>query len=166
MMPGRIKTLVTRLVVLSGAFACGILAGGLISPATGHEGHDAAHGGVLNVIGKETGHAEIRLTDGLMELWFVGGGNDTHRAVPINAGKVELVVEKKLVLDAAPLILAGETEGNCSHFLARADWLREMKEFTARGHILFKGREFELLIRYPEGYDPFHGGGEEHDSAH
>jgi len=70
------------LLALSVAFACGTFCGDAISHAAGHKGHHAAHGGILNVIGKEAGHGEIRLTDGLLELWFVGGGNDTHRAVP------------------------------------------------------------------------------------
>ena len=157
---------VIPLLALSVAFAGGTLCGDAISHETGHKGHHASHGGVLNVIGREAGHVEIRLTDGLLELWFVGGGNDTHRAVPIGADKVELIVKKKLVLDAAPLLLAGETEGDCSHFVARADWLSGMKEFTAHGDITFKGHEYELLIRYPDGYDPFHSEAEHHGSEH
>lgn len=130
------------------------------------KGHEAYHGGVLNVIGDEAGHAEIRLSGDLVELWFVGGGNDTHRAVPIKSDMVRLTVEKELVLDATPLALAGESEGNCSHFSTRAGWLAEMNEFTAHGRVQFKGQEFDLLIRYPDGYDPHHGEGHEHSHEH
>ena len=146
-------------------FACGILLGRWTPPALG-KGHEAHHGGVLNVIGEETGHVEIRLAGDLVELWFVGGGNDTHRAVPIKADNVRLIVEKELILDAAPLVLAGESEGNCSHFTARADWLGALKEFSARGRVMFKGQELDLVIRYPHGYDPHHGHGHEREHHH
>lgn len=136
-----------------------------ISPAAAR-GHEPAHGGVLNVIGEEVGHAEIRVTGDLVELWFVGGGNDTHRAVPIKADEIKLTVEKDLVLQADPLLLGGESVGRCSHFAARCDWLGAMGEFAAHGNIVFKGREFDLLIRYPQGYDPHHGRDNQHEHTH
>lgn len=157
--------MLTALLALAIVFAGGILVGRWASPAIA-KGHEAHHGGVLNVIGEEVGHVEIRLTDDTVELWFVGGGNDTHRAVPIKANKVKLRVEKELVLDAAPLVLAGEAEDNCSRFAAQCDWLGAMKEFVAHGHIQFKGQDFDLLIRYPHGYDPHHGHGHEHEHEH
>jgi hypothetical protein len=163
-MPGRSKwrKLLSIFLGLTIAFVGGIFFGEWTSPAVA-KGHEAHHGGVLNVIGDEVGHVEIRLTDELVELWFVGGGNDTDRAVPIKADKIRLTVEKELILNAAPLVLAGETEGNCSHFSAHCDWLGSMKEFVAQGHVMFKGQEFELSIRYPHGYDPHHGHGHEHE---
>ena len=154
---------ISLLLAFALVFAGGVLFDRWSSPAIG-KGHEAAHGGVLNVIGEEVGHAEIRLTDELVELWFVGGGNDTHRAVPVKADKIRLTVEKELILDAAPLVLAGESTGNCSHFAAKTGWLGAMKEFEAHGHILFKGQEFDLIIHYPHGHDPHHG--HEHESEH
>lgn len=139
-------------------FAGGALVGKRTSPAIAG-GHEAHHGGVLNVIGEEAGHAELRITGDVVELWFVGGGNDTHRAAPIKADRVKLTVEKELVLDAAPLALAGEGEGACSHFTAHCDWLGAMGEFVAHGQVRFKGQDFELVIHYPQGYDPHHGHG-------
>jgi len=156
---------VSMIMIFLFVFLSGALFGRWASPALG-KGHEAAHGGVLNVIGEEEGHTEIRLTDDLIEVWFVGGGNDTHRAVPIEADKVTLTVEKELVLDAAPLVLAGESVGNCSHFAARAGWLGAMAEFTAHGHILFKGKEFDLTIRFPHGHDPHHGEHHGHEKSH
>ena len=147
-------------IILSG----GMLLGYGTSQALG-KGHDAHHGGVLNVIGDEVGHAEIRLTGDTAELWFVGGGNDTNRAVPVKADKLTLTVEKELVLDAAPLVLAGESAGDCSHFTAQARWLSAMEEFDAYGRVLFKGQEYELHIHYPHGYDPHHGHGHEHEHS-
>ena len=161
----RLRRSFPMLLVIVLVFAGGILFEKWTSPALG-KGHEAAHEGVLNVIGEEIGHAEIRLSGDLVEVWFVGGGNDTHRAVPIKADSIKLTVEKELVLNAAPLVLAGESKGNCSHFTARAGWLGAMEEFTAHGDITFKGREFELLIHYPHGYDPHHGGEHEHEHEH
>ena len=152
-------------LIFTSLFAAGIVFGILVIPATG-AGHKASHGGVLNVIGKEEGHAEIRLTDDLIEVWLVGGGNDTHRAVPIAADSIELTIEKKLVLDAAPLILGGESKGNCSHFEARAEWLPAIGEFIAHGEIRFKGREQKLLIHYPVGYHSHHDAEHEHRHEH
>lgn len=143
-----------------------IIAGSLLTePALAEErhAHEAHHGGVLNVIGKERGHIEIRLEGGTLEAWFVGGGHDTHRSVPIKAAEIPLKVrvpeqgEKTLVLRAAPMKLAGEKIGRCSHFVAKADWLKDVKHFEARGEVEFKGMRHEVLIKYPEGYDPMHG---------
>jgi hypothetical protein len=150
-----------RFLVFLIVFAGGMVCGKLVSSAPAG-GHEAAHGGVLNVIGNEVGHAELRLTGDLVELWFVGGGNDTNRAVPIQADTVKLTVEKDLVLEAAPLVLAGEKKGTCSHYTARAEWLSAMGDFTAHGRVLFKGQEFDLFLRYPEGYHPHHGHGHAH----
>ena len=127
----------------------------------GH-GHKAHHGGVLNVIGKEFGHVEILVQGDLLEAWFVGGGHDTGRSVPIQAAEIVLTVtipekgSKKLVLKADPMKLAGERIGHCSHFTARAEWLKEVKEFEARGETVFKGVRQPLVIKYPGGHDPVH----------
>jgi hypothetical protein len=126
--------------------------------AEDHHGHRAAHGGVLNVIGKELGHVEIIIQEDRLEAWFVGGGEDTVRSVPIQAKAIPLTVSipgkggKRLVLKSDPLKLAGETVGRCSHFVAQAGWLKEAKEFEARGEVVFKGTRQKLIIQYPNGY--------------
>jgi hypothetical protein len=125
-------------------------------------GHRAHHEGVLNVIGKELGHVEILLQGDTLEAWFVGGGEDTARSVPIAAAEIPLTVtfpgtkQKKLTLKADPMKLAGERMGHCSHFVAQADWLKDLKEFEARGEVILKGIRQKLVIQYPEGYDPGH----------
>lgn len=130
-----------------------------------HGHHEAHHGGVLNVIGEEAGHIEIRIEGDRLEAWFVGGGHDTNRSVPIKAEVIPLKVtvpgkgEMALVLKASPMRLAGEKVGHCSHFVAKADWLRDVREFEARGEVVFKGIRHELVIKYPEGHDPMHGHG-------
>jgi hypothetical protein len=65
--------------------------------------------------------------------------------------------ELRLVLKADPMKLNGEKVGHCSHFIAKADWLKGVKHFEARGEIEFQGVVHKLLIRYPEGYHPRHG---------
>ena len=110
------------------------------------------------MIGKELGHAEIMIQEDRLEAWFVGGGEDTVRAVPIEAKAIPLTVSipgkggKRLVLKPDPLKLAGETVGRCSHFAVRASWLKEAKEFEARGEVVFKGTRQKLIIQYPNGY--------------
>lgn len=126
-------------------------------------GHEAPHGGVLNVIGKELAHVEILIEGDTLEAWFLSGGHDTGLSVRIKAAEIPLKVtfpgkgEMKLILRAAPLKLAGEKIGNCSHFTAKADWLRGAREFEARGGVVIKGIREGLIIRYPGGYDPIHG---------
>lgn len=132
-----------------------------------HQGHHKAHhGGVLNVIGRcETGHMEVRHIGDTLETWLVGGGRDTDRAVPVKAREISLTVaiagqrERVLVLKADPMKLAGEYLGNCSRFTGKADWLKDVEAFEARGELIYKGVRHELLIRYPEGYDPEHAHG-------
>ncbi len=130
-----------------------------------HSGRHKAHrGGVLNVISKcEIGHIEVRIEENVLEAWFVDGGRDTHRSVPIQAEEIALVVtlpdggERTLLLKADPLKLSGEKFGSCSHFSARAIWLKEVNEFEARSEIVFKGTRRPLIIKYPEGYGSAHG---------
>jgi hypothetical protein len=101
---------------------------------------------VLNAIGKcETGHAEVKVEGDLLRLWFVGGGNDTAKAVRVPDKEIVLAVK-----------IAGEKEGDCSCFEGRAEWLAGVKEFEASGTATFKGNKEELKIDYPHGYDPDH----------
>lgn len=132
-----------------------------------HHGHKAHHNGVLCVIEQcEVGHIETLLDGDTLEAWFVGGGHNTDRSVRIKAEEIPLMVsvlgqnQKALILKASPLKLAGEKVGDCSHFLAKADWLKGTKRFEAQGKIVFKGILRKLFIKYPEGYDPEHGHGE------
>jgi hypothetical protein len=145
--------------------------GGLVSGlGIGEErhGHKAHHGGILNVIGKELAHVEVRIQEDALEAWFVGGGQDTGRSIQIKAAEIPLTInipsqgQKNLVLKADPLKLAGEKMGHCSHFVARADWLKEVKEFEAKGSVVIKGVKEKLIIQYPAGYDPLHRQGHEH----
>jgi hypothetical protein len=141
---------------------------GGLGVAEDHHGHKAHHGGILNVIGKELAHVEVRIQEDALEAWFVGGGQDTGQSVQIEAAEIALMInipcrgQKDLVLKADPLRLAGEKAGNCSHFVARADWLKDVKEFEAKSSVVIKGVKEKLIIRYPEGYDPLHRHGDEH----
>jgi hypothetical protein len=140
--------------------ACGSV--GEIGIAEEHHGHKAHHGGILNVIGKELAHVEVRIQEDTLEAWFVGGGQDTGRSVQIKAAEIPLTInipsrgQKNLVLNADPLKLAGEKIGYCSHFVARADWLKDVKEFEGKGSVVIKGVKEKLIIQYPAGYDPLH----------
>ena len=124
--------------------------------------HTAAHGGCLNALGAcENGHAEVKLEGGTLKLWFVGGGTDTKKAVRVPDKELALSVPlagasapKPLILKAAPNELAEEKEGDCSHFEGTADWLNGAKKFTATGTVTFKGRQQEIRVEYPAGYDP------------
>jgi len=136
-------------------FLIGLFCGKWTGQAIG-KGHEAGHGGILNVIGEEVGHVEMRIFNGVADLWFVGGGNDTDRSVPIDADEVRLVIQKEVIFKASPLALAGESKGNCSHFVAQAEWLDDIQPFSASGKVIFKGSEFDLIVHYPEGYDPHH----------
>jgi len=129
-------------------------------------GHVPAHGGSLNVIGHEEGHLELRIRDGKVEAWFVGGGNDTHRSVRVKADELRLIVHKELVLKAEPMKLAGESEGDCSHFVAEVDWLRPTDTFSADTKVVFKGKETDVHIVYPKGYDPLHGAADNGHHSH
>ena len=87
---------------------------GELGVAEEHHGHKAHHGGILNVIGKELAHVEVRILEDTLEAWFVGGGQDTGRSVQIDAVKITLRInipgqgQKNLVLKADPMKLAGE----------------------------------------------------------
>ncbi len=123
--------------------------------------HEAHHGGCLNAI--ETcavGHAEVKLDGDVMKVWFVGGENQTDKAVRVSDKQIVLAVtpaggrEKTLTLDPKPNELAEEKVGDCSCFQGRADWLAGVKNFTATGKVRHTGKERAIKIEYPEGYDP------------
>jgi hypothetical protein len=125
-----------------------------------HHEHEAHHGGCLNVIEMcSVGHAEVTLENATLCLWFVGGENDTGRAVPVSDEKITLTIKtesgekKELVLLANPIALAEERPGHCSRFEATADWLKGIQTFQASGTVNFKGKSREFEIHYPEGYD-------------
>lgn len=129
------------------------------------QGHVPAHGGCLNEIGEcENGHAEVKVDGTVLKLWFVGGGNDTKKAVRVPDKEIVLefiellrsAPNLKLVLKAKPLALAEEKVGDCSYFEGQADWLKDRKKFSAVGTVTFKGKQVELKIEYPHGYDPDH----------
>ncbi len=123
--------------------------------------HEAHHGGCLNAI--ETcavGHAEVKLDGDVMKVWFVGGENQTDKAVRVSDKQIVLAVtpaggqEKTLTLDPKPNELANEKVGDCSYFEGKADWLAGVKKFTATGKVNHTGKERPIKIEYPEGYDP------------
>jgi hypothetical protein len=124
--------------------------------------HEAHHGGCLNAIGScETGHAEVRVDGDILTCWFVGGENFTDRAVRIPDKEIIVTVkdakgERLIRLVPSPIELAGEKEGDCSRFTGKADWLSAVKEFEGTCKVNFKGRLMDVIIRYPDGYDPDH----------
>jgi len=123
--------------------------------------HEAHHAGCLNAI--ETcavGHAEVKLEGDVMKVWFVGGENQTDKAIRVSDKQIVLAVtpaggqEKSLTLDAKPNELAEEKVGDCSYFEGKANWLAGVKKFTATGKVNHTGKERPIKIEYPEGYDP------------
>jgi hypothetical protein len=144
------------------AWGCGKEKHGQAKEQGHEEGHVAVHGGCLNAIETcENGHAEIKVEETTLKLWFVNGGSETDRAVRIPDKEVALAVTlegekeaKTITLKAKPSALAEEKEGDCSHFEGSADWLRGVKNFVATGSVTFKGKKQEIRIEYPAGYDP------------
>ena len=65
------------------------------------------------------------------------------------AVKLEGGEEKPLVLAAKPIDLAGEKVGDCSYFEGTADWLKDVKKFSATGKVNCKGKERPIRIEYP-----------------
>ena len=122
--------------------------------------HKAYHDGVLNIIEScEVGHAEVKVNNGQLDLWFVGGSDHTDRSVRVKETEINLKITtedskiEKLLLEAAPLELAEESIGDCSHFVGKADWLKDIKNFRGESEIIFKGKKMKLIIDYPHGFD-------------
>ena len=123
--------------------------------------HKAHHQGCLNAIETcEVGHAETKIEGDTLKVWFVGGGTDTGRAVRVPDQTINLTIitpdkkTKNLILYPKPNILAEEKPGDCSFFEGKAPWLIGLKEFNAAGKVNFKGKERNIIIEYPKGYDP------------
>jgi len=151
--------------------AVGIVTAIALGPSFGDEakkteskaaGHKTAHGGCLNALGTcEIGHAEVKLDGVTLKLWFVGGGNDTEKAVRVPDKEIVLSVTldgqdeaKAIILKAKPNELAEEKEGDCSAFEGTADWLKGVSKLTAKGTVQFKGKTQNIIIELPNGYDP------------
>jgi hypothetical protein len=142
-------------------YGCGKSDADKAAPKQAEKGHEAHHGGVLNAIELcSIGHAEIKIEGSVFRCWFVGGENETDKAVRIPDAEVRLTVkldggsEKSLVLAAKPIDLAGEKVGDCSYFEGAADWLKDAKKFSATGTVHCKGKERVIRIEFPEGFDP------------
>ena len=127
-------------------------------------GHKAPHGGSLNVIEKcAIGHMEVKVEEDTLLCWFVGGDNATETAVRLKVKEIPLILTtdggntfRTLTLEAKPIVLAEETIGDCSHFVATAPFLKDIEEFIAIGIVEFKGTLRVLRITYPKGFDPDH----------
>ena len=120
-----------------------------------HHHHAAAHGGVLNEIdGCAIGHAEILLEGPRLRLWFVDGGHATDRAIRVPDLRLVLTAAdgRTVTLTPAPLLLAGESEGDCSAFHGEAPWLTGLTQGRLTGVVTFKGRERTLVLTWPEGF--------------
>ena len=124
-----------------------------------HNHHKAHHQGCLNAI--ETcavGHTEVKLEGDTFKLWFVGGENETGKAVRVSDQSISLLITtphqetKTLVLSPQPNELAEEKVGDCSYFEGKAPWLLNLEHFSAVGKVNFKGKTREMLIEYPEGH--------------
>ena len=131
------------------------------TPLASEEKHTAYHGGCLNALGTcAAGHAEVKIEGDELKCWFVGGENQTDKAVRATDREIVLTVtpkggqEKKLTLLPRPDRLADEMVGDCSYFGGKADWLAGVTEFKATGLVNCKGQERKLTIEYPKGYDP------------
>jgi hypothetical protein len=157
-----IATLMALATILALAGGCGQDRPAGKAKPEGQGGHKAAHGGCLNVIGAcAVGHAEVRVEGDALKLWFVGGENDTGRAVRVPDTEIVLAVKvdgekeaRSLTLKAKPNQLLEEKAGDCSCFEGQADWLTGVKAFEAIGSVNHKGKKQALRIEYPRGYDP------------
>jgi hypothetical protein len=160
---------ITNLAVWMGIAVILVLLGGCgkddqagKSKPEAEHGHKAAHGGCLNAISAcAIGHAEVKVEGDVLRLWFVGGENDTDKAVRVPDTEIVLTVKvegekepRSLTLKAKPNQLLEEKAGDCSYFESQADWLTGIKAFEATGSVNHKGKKQELRIEYPKGYDP------------
>lgn len=124
--------------------------------------HEAPHGGCLNIMKScEFGHAEVKVTGETIEIWFVGGGTETSKAVRIKDNDIKLEIaisgmkeKKELILKADPIVLAEEAVGDCSHFVGSDPSLKiDSLKFKATAKVNFKGILMDTKIAYPEGID-------------
>jgi len=125
--------------------------------------HKAPHGGCLNEIGScETGHVEVLVTDGRIEVFLLAGGQEINRSVRVPEKAIILRSwagdgsVRKIELKPEPLELGGEKIGDCSHFAASATWLKSSEPFDAYGWLMFRGAVRPLVVHYPRGYAPSH----------
>lgn len=122
--------------------------------------HKSFHDGKLFEIGScENGHCEIKLNEnGTVELWLVGGGNNTGNSIRTSAEEIKFKCKLKnglkndefdLILKAAPIELAEESAGDCSYFTGHHEKLAGKNiSFFANGNIYFKGKNIKVEIDY------------------
>lgn len=140
-------------------------------PVLAEQGHKAPHNGCLSVIeGCGLGHVELNVDGEKLELWFLDGGDHTDRSVALPEGAFPLTLissdgrRLESVAVAAPLVLAGEKAGTCSHFTATVPGLSGLRTFEAYAWVRFKGAMRPVKITYPDGFDPDHD--DKHDGDH
>ncbi len=125
-----------------------------------HHHHKAFHGGKLFEIGScENGHCEMKINEnGTVDLWLVGGGNNTGTSIRTSAEEIKFKCKLKkglkndefdLILKASPIELAEESIGDCSHFTGHHEKLAGKNDgFFANGKIYFKGQNTKIEIDY------------------
>ena len=132
--------------------------------------HTAPHGGVLGCVERcGIGHAELKMDGEKVNLWFVGADKDTTSSVTIPDKEVTLTIKPKqgkpwtVVLKAAPIELADEKVGNCSHFEGQDKRFAGLASFEAESKVNFKGQLRSFEIDYP---GETHKSEHEHDHEH
>ncbi len=130
---------------------------------SGEHAHKAPHSGCLNEIGScETGHVEVLVTDGRIEIFLLAGGHEISRSVRVPEKAIILRSwaedgsVRKIELEPEPLELGGEKIGDCSHFAGSANWLKSSAPFEAYGWLMFRGAVRPIVVHYPKGYAPSH----------
>ncbi len=122
-----------------------------------HE-HKAPHSGTLIELGEEYAHVELVLDPKTGKVTAYVLDHEAEKAVKIKQKEIELNLEvakekHTLTLKALANVLTGEKEGDTSEFGGQADYLKDVKNFTASiKEIKVKGKEFKKVeFKFPEG---------------
>ena len=120
--------------------------------------HEPPHGGAGVTLGDEDAHIEFLAVpqDGILYAWFFKPHMASYLRVEFESFNIVVKQpdgEVKLKFEAVANPGTGETVGNTSQFVAKAEWLGEEKSFDAAlPEITVLGKVYRnVAFNYPKG---------------
>ena len=149
-----ISLMILASLIVFGQAGCG---GGHDHSEVGHH-HDPPHGGAGVTLGDEEAHIEFLLDAeaGMVTAWFFKPHMERYLRIKTESFVVLAKLpdgEARLTFTAVANAGTGETVGDTSQFVARADWLAGARSFDAvLPEVSVRGTVYRnIAFNYPKG---------------
>lgn len=109
--------------------------------------------GAVHQMGPGGHYLELRLDPdaGQVELFLYDETGLSEQRVPHRALRLDCGPDRQVDLTADPILLAGETFEDCSHYTGQAGFLKNAEGLRGELLLVVRNRKYTATLRYPEG---------------